>query len=298
MRSRPPDHHFSAIQRALDQIEENLRQPLGVEDLARWSGMSRWHFQRTFAALVGEPVASYVRRRRLTSAARDLRRRKRSIVELALEYQFGSHEAFTRAFRATFGLAPRTFRREPIALWPSRPRLSLDRLRRLRLLPPQPVFVSLPALNLVGLSRRFFGVNSEHVNNTAVIPPLWAEFRSRRTGRWPAAGSPTYGAWKFLPPASRRDPDEFVYLAACAVPPRSRIPAGMTRWHVPAGFYARFTHRGPISRIADTVHHIYAAWLPRSGLKRGPGYDLELYDHRFRREDPRSLSYYFLPIAR
>lgn len=298
MPPRPPDHHFGAVQRALDHIEVELRRPIRVTQLARISGMSFWHFQHVFTALVGEPVASYIRRRRLTMAARELRRRRRGLVDIAFDYQFGSHEAFTRAFRATFGLTPREFRREPIALWRSRPRLSLERLRRLQRLPPQPTFVSLPALHLVGITARFFGVNSDRSNNTTIIPPLWIEFRSRWTRRWPPATGQSFGAWKFLSHTDRTDPEEYVYLAARSVPQDSRVPTGMVSWSIPANFYARFTHRGPISRIGETIQHIYAAWLPRSGLERADGFDLELYDHRFRREEPESQSFYFVPIKR
>src|ERR1043166_651970 len=73
-------HQLRAIQRALDLIEERLREPLRLADLARNVGMSLWHFQRTFSAMVGQPAGSYIRRRRLAEAARCLRATARTIL--------------------------------------------------------------------------------------------------------------------------------------------------------------------------------------------------------------------------
>ena len=65
--------YLNAVQKSLDYIENHLREPLSLEKIARHAGFSLWHFQRIFTALVGEPVGSYLRRRRLTAAAGELR---------------------------------------------------------------------------------------------------------------------------------------------------------------------------------------------------------------------------------
>lgn len=51
-------------------IEDNLSEDLNVESVATRSGYSTHHFQRMFAAVTGLSMGSYIRRRRLTKAAR------------------------------------------------------------------------------------------------------------------------------------------------------------------------------------------------------------------------------------
>lgn len=99
------------IAEAVDFIQRNLGGDLRLEALAKRSGISRHHFHRLFLATVGETPRGYLRRLRLEHAAVRLRYTGRPVLELALEAGYQTHEAFTRAFRSTFGTAPSQFRR-------------------------------------------------------------------------------------------------------------------------------------------------------------------------------------------
>lgn len=102
------------MRRVLVAIEAHLHHPLAMEELARRADYSTWHFQRVFAALLDEPVAGYVRRRRLTEAGHRLRSDLESrVLDIALAVGFESHEAFTRAFQRESGHTPSGFRRHP-----------------------------------------------------------------------------------------------------------------------------------------------------------------------------------------
>ncbi len=65
---------------------------------------------RLFSCATGKPVTAYVRGRRLTEAARLLAGGAPDILAAALQAGYGSHEAFTRAFRGQFGLSPAELR--------------------------------------------------------------------------------------------------------------------------------------------------------------------------------------------
>lgn len=290
------EQHLQAIEAVLNQIEEQLRQPIAVDALARLSGMSLWHFQRIFAALTGEPVGSYVRRRRLTSAARELLATKVRILDLALDYQFESHSAFTRAFRDVFGLSPNQFRRKRMSPLAARPRLTAERLRHLQRVRLQPEIVTIPSLTLDGLTTRFLSVASESTNAPTVLPQSWRKFRAcLRTINSPA-DRVTYGAWKGLEPDEQCDPDELVYLAATLSSAESPVQEGFVRWSAPRLRYAKFVHRGPIARIGTTISFIYAVWLPNSRLERADSFDLERYDARFEAHSETSELDYFVPL--
>src|SRR5262245_28331800 len=91
-------------------IQEHLDEELPLDRLARVAHFSPFHFHRLFRALVGETVTEYVRRLRLESAAVALKNSDRTVLQVALDAGYGTHEAFTRAFRQMFGVAPTEFR--------------------------------------------------------------------------------------------------------------------------------------------------------------------------------------------
>ena len=101
---------MNPAQKALWFIESHLGEPLTLEDISGVAGVSRFHMVRAFAAATGFSVIRYVRARRLTEAARALARGAPDILTLALDADYGSHEAFTRAFRDHFGVTPEAVR--------------------------------------------------------------------------------------------------------------------------------------------------------------------------------------------
>src|ERR1700721_1218211 len=98
------------VQKALCYIESHLAEALTLDEIVGVAGVSRFHLVRAFAAATGLPVMRYVRARRLTEAARALAGGAPDILNVALDADYGSHEAFTRAFRDHFGVTPEAVR--------------------------------------------------------------------------------------------------------------------------------------------------------------------------------------------
>ncbi|MGP8198409.1 MAG: GyrI-like domain-containing protein [Limisphaerales bacterium] len=109
------------ILRVLTHIQEHLDGALDLEELAQVACFSSFHFHRVFAAMTGETIADHVRRLRLERAAMELRSGPKQVIQLALDAGYEAHEAFTRAFKAAYGVSPAEFRRAtgPIALRPA-----------------------------------------------------------------------------------------------------------------------------------------------------------------------------------
>src|SRR5580704_13809057 len=107
--------------RVLTHIQEHLDETLDLEELARVACFSSFHFHRIFAAMTGETMADLVRRLRLERAALELRSGARQVIQVALDAGYEAHEAFTRAFKAAYGISPAAFRRAtgPIAIRPA-----------------------------------------------------------------------------------------------------------------------------------------------------------------------------------
>jgi AraC-like DNA-binding protein len=103
---------YEQIQEAIDLIEANLSREVTAKTAARSAGMSLRSFHRYFPALTGYRFGEYVRRRRLSEAMDDLRTTDVTVLAIAVDSGYDSHEAFTRAFRKEFGVTPLQFRND------------------------------------------------------------------------------------------------------------------------------------------------------------------------------------------
>ena len=77
---------ISGIQRALDYVEEHLTDEIDYQEAARQACSSSFHFQRMFAMLCGFSLGDYIRMRRLTLAAQELRQHGAKVIDTALKY--------------------------------------------------------------------------------------------------------------------------------------------------------------------------------------------------------------------
>ncbi len=81
-----------------------------LDQLAARAGWSPFHLHRAFRAMVRETPKQYALRLQLQQAATRLVSSDDSILDVALEVGFNSHEVFTRAFRRHFGVTPGVYR--------------------------------------------------------------------------------------------------------------------------------------------------------------------------------------------
>ena len=76
-------------------------------------GYSEFYTTRKFREISGIQFRDYLRYRKLAFALKEVRDSKKSLLEIALNYGFSSHEAFTRAFKEIYGVTPSEYRKEP-----------------------------------------------------------------------------------------------------------------------------------------------------------------------------------------
>lgn len=86
--------------------------PRTVDVMARDACFSRRQFHRLTLQALGEAPGAHQRRLRLDRAAWVLLTSRATILEIALETGWESHETFTRAFRTQFGVTPSGFRKD------------------------------------------------------------------------------------------------------------------------------------------------------------------------------------------
>lgn len=109
----------------LVHIQANLDADLSLDALARTAGFSPFHLHRLFKAAIGEAPKAYTTRLRLERGAFRLLIHEASILDIALDCGYQSHETFIRAFRRRFGRAPGAYRdwvQTEAAAWHAEPR--------------------------------------------------------------------------------------------------------------------------------------------------------------------------------
>ena len=290
----PAASTLARIAAALAWAEGHLATRLTVADVARRAHYSPFHFHRLFSGLTGESLMDFLRRRRLTLAARALRDSDRPILEVAFDAGFDSQEAFTRAFKSFSGVTPGRYRRDPdVGAVPSAAPFGLDTLPALRgESTMDPKFVDLPAFTVVGLSGRFV------VGKTEGIPALWGDL----CGRWEQDGCAfprvSYGLCYDESEGAEGEAVPFTYLAGFASEDAEKTPDGLEMRALPANHYAVFTHQGPVMAIGETYGKIFGTWLPTSGYRRGEGPDFELYDERFDEKTMGGEVDIYLPVVK
>jgi AraC family transcriptional regulator len=260
---------MSPAQKALWFIEGHLAGPLTLDDIADVAGVSRFHLMRAFAAATGFSVMRYVRARRLSEAARALAAGAPDILQVALDAEYGSHEAFTRAFRDHFGITPEVVRattcldklklQEPILM---------DSTAFEKIAPPR--FETGKPMLVAGISERI------HCENGAVIPGQWHRFHQTIDNVPARIGKVEYGVC-----CNGDDAGNFDYIAGVEVADFSDLPREFGRVRIPAQKYAVFTHSDHISTIRRTINTIWNHWLPASGHEVADAPNFERYDERF-----------------
>jgi len=105
------------IQIIVDEIDECIRhhhdEALTLRFLSRKLGYSEFHTTRKFKEISGMQFRDYLRLRKLAFALKEVRDSEKNILDIAFDYGFSSHEAFTRAFKGTYGVTPSEYRKKP-----------------------------------------------------------------------------------------------------------------------------------------------------------------------------------------
>jgi AraC family transcriptional regulator len=259
----------NAVGKAIWFIETHFSGDLSLDDIARSAGVSRYYMVRAFGFATGCSVMRYVRGRRLTEAARSLAGDAPDILTVALDAGYGSHEAFTRAFRDQFGLTPETVRAqrhlcnielvEPIKL----DETLVPDLKPARFENGRPLLIA-------GLGERYTCETSK------AVPAQWQRSVPHFQDIPRQVGKNTFGV-----ACNGDDEGNFDYIAGVEVGDFSDLPAAFSRLRIGPQKYAVFSHRGHISTIRCTVKTIWSQWLPESGHEVADAPNFERFGEEF-----------------
>ena len=106
------------IQRIIGEIDLCIRdcnnEEITLKRISDSLGYSEFYVSRRFKEISGMQFRDYLRYRRLAFALKEVRDTDKSLLDIALDYGFSSHEAFTRAFKEAYGITPSEYRQKPV----------------------------------------------------------------------------------------------------------------------------------------------------------------------------------------
>jgi len=259
------------LERVFRWLADHLDDTLDLARLAEVAAMSPYHFHRTYHAMQGETAAETVRRLRLHRAAVELITGELPVPRVARRAGYGSQEAFTRAFKAAYGVPPARYRASFVPsptpgrsdkTGPTGAEDAMDTtttyLATVR---------ETPALRVAALAH-----HGEYMNIGSTFERLMAM----------AGGQGLLGPWTrsfgiyYDDPAST--PREALRSDACVTLPDGKTPSGELQLReIRGGRYAVTLHVGPYAELHFPYTWLYGTWLPTSGEEPADAPSIEEY---------------------
>ncbi|RCW63944.1 AraC family transcriptional regulator [Saliterribacillus persicus] len=286
---------LSSMNNAMAYIEEHLTEDIDYREISKIAYCSEYHFKRMFSFLSGVSLSEFIRRRRLTLAALDLKDINLRIIDVAIKYGYSSADSFSRAFHTLHGILPSEARSE-YNLLKAYPRmtfqLSIEGGCEMNYR-----IVEKESFKLVGFKKRvpiiFNGVNPEiakmyELLTPEVIKQLKALPQLEPTGIISASNNFSEERME-----EKGELDHYIGVATS-----SNETAKFDELKIDASTWAVFESVGPFpATLQNTWGKIYAEWFPSSGYEAVEGPEI-LWNESKDTEDPKYRSEIWIPVKK
>jgi AraC family transcriptional regulator len=265
--------YIYSLEKALNYIETHLYEDIDLSSMAKEAGYSLYHFHRIFKSATGDSMKDYIRKRRMTEAAKKLVYTDMPVVDIGLKYGYESREAFSRAFEKVYGRNPSEVRNSK-SLYFIREPMNFDYMMfnyKLMKEGLTPLFRKLPERYVVGKRTKVKADGS----NLQDIPLLWHNWHSEKecekiTER--KYEDECMGICIFS------HGDVFEYMIGHEVKSTNHVPENMDIYRLEPSLYAVFRTLGPITEsVQKTWDYIYSVWLIESEYEHAGTHDIEYY---------------------
>lgn len=256
---------LSSMNNAMVYIEENLTDDINYSEVSKIAYCSEYHFKRMFSFLSGISLSEYIRRRRLTLAALDLKDRDLRIIDVAVKYGYNSADSFSRAFHSLHGILPSEARSENTQL-KAYPRMTFQLSIKGGCEMNYRIVEKAP-FKLVGFKKRvpiiFEGVNPGIAKMTELLTPevikqLKAISNVEPTGIISASTNFSEGRME-----EKGELDHYIGVATSG-----DETAEFDVLKIDASTWAVFESIGPFPEtLQDVWGRIYSEWFPSSGYE-------------------------------
>lgn len=279
--------NFEQIEKALMYIDNNLETVLTVESVAERFHFSPFYFHRMFSIITGKSMAAYIRDRRLAHACELIYGTDRSLLQIGLDCGYHTAQSFSRAFKNTYGLTPREYRKE--GLGPNV--VTVDELimrftNRLRGgIYVHPKIIKRDKLIIAGVSG--------DGNRTAEV---WEEFETLIAEK-PLSNQRSENGYEIRIYEEDRDT---VHVGHAVFDDKTEAP--YTLYQLPASHYASFDVY--VAEGYESENEAMNEWLVtnnegyRERLLGNAHYCVEYYDQRFNGSEAGSIVEIWIPIEK
>lgn len=272
-------------------IENNLRTNMTILDISKELGFSFHYYSRLFKAITGYSPKSYMLARKITESISPLIETDRRIIDLAIEFGFGSSEAYTRAFNKIINKNPSDIRKEgtinrKLLLQP----ITDKGLRKSKhAIDKEPEIVTIGEIKLVGIPFYY----DLSMKNDLTNP--WSLLNQNLNMITNMKKPNKFYQLQFWFPD--QDSDIIYFYLAVAVNKYESIPIQFTAKTIPAGTYLKFRHKGLANQVGYTYQYIYENWLPSTNYKLSSHFNFEYYgDAHLGPYNEESISEIYIPI--
>ncbi|MDA2210887.1 AraC family transcriptional regulator [Bacillus cereus] len=254
---------------AMRYIEDNLTNEIDFKEVARLALCSEYHFKRMFSFLAGISLSDYIRCRRLTLAAFELKDSNAKVIDVAIKYGYNSPDSFARAFQNLHGITPSEARNSSRSLKAYSPmtfQLSIQGGNEMnyRIEEKEP-------FRIIGITKRvpivFNGVNEEIASmwkslNPESIQTLKSLSNIEPTGIISASTNFSEGRME-----EKGELDHYIGVATT-----KESPEEFKQLEVAASTWAIFEAVGPFPDALQNVWgRIYSEWFPSSNYELAEG---------------------------
>lgn len=278
---------ISNIKNVLDYIEENIAEPITLDDLSQSANISKFHLHKFASHAVGQPLMSYIRARKLSASLEGLLDPERRIVDISLHYGFEYEQNYIRSFKKQFGITPSTFRKGQHEL------VVTERADTSHLFGLgdgiifKPKFVFKPEMKLIGMR---YEINIEENQRTGVANAAGTSFYFQHMHEITNRINDIYiGLTRWREGTKWEDHDSTTYLPSVQVSNFDPIPAGMEPNIVPANKYAVFKFLGQFHAQYLQIRHLNEIWSfirgDRCPFTLSGNYHFEFIDPSLSEED-------------
>ncbi|WP_377864055.1 GyrI-like domain-containing protein [Bacillus sp. R86525] len=280
---------------AMRYIEDNLTHEIDFKEVAKIAFCSEYHFKRMFSFLAGISLSEYIRCRRLTLAAFELKDSNAKVIDVAIKYGYNSPDSFTRAFQNLHGITPSEARstiRSLKAYSPMTFQLSIQGGSEMnyRIEEKEP-------FQIIGIQKRvpivFNGVNEE-------IASMWKSLESQSidilkslsniepTGIISASTNFSEGRME-----EKGELDHYIGVATT-----KDCPKQFKQLEVAASTWAIFEAVGPFPDALQNVWgRIYSEWFPSSNYELAEGPEI-LWNEQKDISSPNFKSEIWIPVLK
>ncbi|ERJ11343.1 AraC family transcriptional regulator [Haloplasma contractile] len=255
---------------SIDYMEQNIKNDIKIEDVANHIGYSSFHYIRLFQFATKDTPWNYLRKRRLSEAAKELKRTGEKIIKVAMDYQFSSSEAFSRAFSDYFNISPSRCRKssDHIKLF-YKPKLTNITIKKRKDVFMEPIIKTLRSKKLIGMI--YYGKNEEDE-----IATMWGRHIEKIEQLDHLVNKDvTYGFCFHT--EDYKDAGNFHYLISKEVEDLTNIPMDLVGKTIPEREYAIFTHDDDPSLLGDTYQFIFGEWLQKQDFEVDEYFNMERY---------------------